>query len=99
MRLQFPSSSVFPRQYVCAVVPRNYLWTGIKKLGVLIVVLTTGILQHIREGTKEGDLALTYNASLMPRNRPATNRNLLRQLPWLQVELPLLSVCPQDTLQ
>lgn len=64
------------------------------------MVLTTGILQYIRGGTKEGDLALTYSASLMPRNRPATNRNLLtRQLPWLQVELPLLSVCPQDTLQ
>lgn len=79
---------------VCAVVPRN------SALGVLIVVLTTGILQYVKVGTKEGDLVLTHSTSLMPHNRPATNRNLLpRQLSWLQVELPLLSVCPQDGLQ
>lgn len=63
------------------------------------MVLTAGILQYIRGGTKEGNLAVTHNASVMPRTRPATNRNpLSRQLLWLQVELPLLSVCPQGAL-
>lgn len=41
---------------------------------MLSVVLTTVILQYITVGTKEGDLALTYNASLLPHNRPATNK-------------------------
>ena len=64
------------------------------------MVLTTGILQYTRGETKDEDLALTYSASLMPHNRPVATRCLLmRQLPWLEVELLLPAFCSPGTLQ
>lgn len=72
-------------------------WTSTKELGGL-VVLTTGILQYARGGTREEGCALTHSASLMPHNRPVATKCLLtKQLPWLEVELLLSAFCPPGT--